>query len=543
MPAPIEQTSNSDAAVLPDNASGSSGQLHLDVRDYPSRLDARLLRVAAVCVLASLTVGLDTTVVFVAQRTLINAFDSTEAVVAWTMIGYVLALATVTPLAGWAADRFGAKRLFIASVLCFTLSSVLCAMASNIISLIMFRVLQGFGGGMLMPLVMTIVAREAGPERLGRLMAALGIPMFLGPVGGPILGGWLIDAYGWKSIFLINLPVGVTASILAAIIFAKDQSRPSQTFDFLGTLLLSPGLAALLYGVSSMPGRGTVVDTHVWLPATIGLVLIMCFVFHALYRTDHPLIDMRLFTNPMVAGANAFIFLSALGFAGSGILYPNYFQQALHLAPLQAGLATIPIGLGAALSVPLAGRFLDKRGPAKVLMVGAILVSTGTGIFAYGVAHQDAYLPVLVVGLAIVGLGLSCTQIPASAAAVQTLMPDQIARGSTLVSVNYQVAGSVAYALMSVTLTHQLNRSENIRAAKTIANVQKAATTHGQPVDPAAIPRRVLSPDFAASVMHDLCHAYTVAFVIAFVLVALAFIPAALLPKKRTALGVTQTPT
>ena len=134
---------------------------------YPDKLDARLLRIAGVCVLASIMAILDATVVSVAQRTFIRDFGSTQAVVAWTMTAYTLALATVIPLAGWAADRFGTKRLFIGSVLFFTLGSLLCAMAPNITMLIAFRVMQGLGGGMLMPLTFTILTREAGPGGSG----------------------------------------------------------------------------------------------------------------------------------------------------------------------------------------------------------------------------------------------------------------------------------------------------------------------------------------------------------------------------------------
>ena len=131
------------------------------------------------------------------------------------MTGYTLALATVIPLSGWAADRFGTKRLYMLAILLFTLGSVLCAAATSIGMLIGFRVLQGLGGGMLMPLGMTIMTRAAGPARMGRLMAILGVPMLLGPIFGPILGGWLIDHFSWHYIFLINAPIGLIALVYA----------------------------------------------------------------------------------------------------------------------------------------------------------------------------------------------------------------------------------------------------------------------------------------------------------------------------------------
>lgn len=504
-------------------------------RDYPDNLDAGLLKIAGVCVLAAVMAILDTTVVSVAQRTFISEFQSTQAVVAWTMTGYTLALATVIPLTGWAADRFGTKRLFMGSIFFFALGSLLCAMAPNITLLIVFRVIQGVGGGMLMPLTFTILTREAGPKRLGRLMAVLGIPMLLGPISGPILGGWLIDSYSWEWIFLINLPIAVLALTLAAIVFPKDQPTPSETLDVLGVLLLSPGLAIFLYGVSSIPARGTVADKHVWIPASIGLALIIGFVFHALYRADHPLIDLRLFKNRVVALANTSMFLFAAAFFGAGLLAPSYFQQLLHQSPLQSGVHLIPQGLGAMLTMPIAGQFMDKRGPGKVILVGITLIATGMAVFAFGVWKQADYLPLLLAGLAIQGMGLGCTMMPLSGSAIQALGPSQVARGSTLINVNQQVAGSCGTALMSVILTNQFNRSENIVAANKAAAIQEEAARRGVPPDPTKLPPQVMSPDFLHNVTHDLSHAYFVVFAVAVCLVTLIYIPASFLPKKPAA--------
>ena len=310
--------------------------------EHPDDLDAGLLKIAGVCVLAAVMAALDTSVVSVAQRSFITEFHTTQAVVAWTMTGNTLALATVIPLTGWAADRFGTRGLFMGSALAFTLGSLLCAMAPNITLLIAFRVVQGLGGGMLMPLVFIILTREAGPKRLGRLMAVLGIPMLLGPMGGPILSGWLIESFGWAWIFLINIPIGALAFTLAAVVFKKDKAHPSETFDFIGMLLLSPGLALFLFGGSSLPAHGTVTSRAVWMPASVGLLLIIGFVFHALFRADHPLIDLRLFKNRMVALANATMFLLAIAFFGAVLLFPSYFQQLLGQTPLQSGVHLIP---------------------------------------------------------------------------------------------------------------------------------------------------------------------------------------------------------
>ncbi len=501
-------------------------------RDHPDTLDAALLRVAGVCTLASVMSILDLTVVSVAQRTFIAQFASTQAVVAWTMTGYTLALATVIPVTGWAADRFGTKRLFMGSVLAFTLGSLLCALAPNILLLIVFRAVQGIGGGMLLPLGFTILAREAGPGRLGRLMSILSIPMLLAPICGPILGGWLIDTAGWRWIFLINLPIGLVTTALAAIVFRKDQPSRSETFDVVGVLLLSPGLATFLFAVSSIPGRGAVADRHVLIPAAIGLALIVAFVLHAWHRTDHPLIDLRLFKNPAVTQANVTMTVFAVAFFGAALLLPSYFQQVLHQTPTQAGVHMIPQGLGAMLTMQLAGPIVDRRGPGKVVLVGIALITAGLGTFTYGVAGQSSYQPTLLTGLTIMGLGMGCVMMPLSVASVQALAPHQIARGSTLISVLHQVGGSIGTALMSVVLTSQFNRSENIGAANKMALLQRNAARLGVPPDKSAVPQRALTQHFAGDLLHDLSHAYTAVFALAVVLVASTLIPAWFLPRR-----------
>ncbi|OBB94196.1 DHA2 family efflux MFS transporter permease subunit [Mycobacterium sp. 852002-30065_SCH5024008] len=507
-------------------------QLGEGERGYPDKLDAGLLRISGVCILATVMAIVDITVVSVAQRTFIDQFASSQAVVAWTMTGYTLALATVIPITGWAADRFGTKRLFMGSVLAFTLGSLLCALAANILQLIVFRVAQGIGGGMLLPLSFMILTREAGPLRLGRLMSILSIPMLLAPIGGPIMGGWLIGTSSWRWIFLINLPIGVITIVLAAIVFPRDHPARSETFDLVGVLLLSPGLATFLFAVSSIPHCGTVADRRVLIPATIGLGLIAGFVAHAWRRADHPLIDLRLFRNPVLTHANVTMLVFAAAFFGTGLLLPSYFQQVLHQTPMQAGLRMIPQGLGAMLTMRLTGPLVDRKGPGKIVLVGIALITAGLGTFAVGVARQADYLPTLLIGLAIMGLGMGCTMMPLSVAAVQALAPHQIARGTTLMSVSHQVGGSVGTALMSMILTNQFNRSENIVAANKVAALQQEAAVSGVPVDQSAIPRQTLDAGFWANVVHDLSHAYTAVFVIAVVLVVSTIIPASFLPKK-----------
>lgn len=352
-----------------------------------------MYKVAGVVVLGAIMSILDITVVTVAIPTFQAEFDTSYAIAAWSMTGYTLALATVIPLTGWAADRFGTKRLYIMALTFFILGSLLCSTAWNIESLIAFRVLQGIGGGMLMPLGMTIMTHAAGPQRVGRVMAVLGVPMLLGPISGPILGGWLIDTFSWHWIFLINLPIGVVALILAFVVFDSDRPEPSESFDFLGMLLASPGLALFLFGVSSIPEQGTIASARVLIPALLGVTLLVLFVLHAL-RTEHPLIDLHLFRDRAMTFAVLTMVLFAIAFFGAGLLLPSYLQQVRGETALAAGLLIAPQGIGAMITMPIAGRLVDKIGPGKIVLTGITLMTIGMAFFTqlrgrHGVSDHD----------------------------------------------------------------------------------------------------------------------------------------------------------
>lgn len=501
-------------------------------REYPDKVDAKLLRVVFVCGLAAVMAVLDSNVVAVAQGTFVTQFKTTQAVVSWTVAGYMLAFATVIPITGWAADRFGTKRLFIGSVLFFMVGSLLCAISPNIMLLIIFRVIQGIGGGMLMPLSFVILAHEAGPHRVGRLMAIGGIPILLGPIGGPVLGGWLVGSYGWEWIFLINLPIGLISLILAAVTFPKDRPAPAEALDIVSVLLLPPGVTLFLCGVSYIPAAGTISDYRVWAPTLTGLLLVSAFVFHS-FRTEHPLIDLRLFQNRVVAQANMALLVFGAPFVGLGLLVPSYFQLVMHKTPMQSGLLLVPVGLGAVITMPLAGIFMDKHGPGKIVMIGLPVMAAGLGIFTYGVATQAPFNPTLLIGLAVMGLGVGCTTTPLSAAVLQALAPHQVARGTTLVTVNQQVSGSIGAALLGVILTQLFNHNETLVAANRLVAAQQEATGQRLPVEASASAWKDLGPDFANSVSLGLSHAYTAVFVVAVALLVLTIVPAAFLPMKR----------
>ncbi|MBD0322426.1 MAG: DHA2 family efflux MFS transporter permease subunit [Aldersonia sp.] len=487
-------------------------------RQVTDKLDATVLKIAGVVVIGAIMSILDMTVVSVAIPTFQVEFDVTYAIAAWSMTGYTLALATVIPLTGWAADRFGTKRLYLLALTLFVLGSVLCSFAWDAPSLIAFRVVQGLGGGMLMPLGMTIMTHAAGPQRVGRVMAVLGVPMLLGPIGGPILGGWLIEAASWHWIFLINVPIGIVALALAYLVLPKDDPTPSERFDFVGMLLLSPGLATFLFGVSSIPEMGTVWSARVLVPMVIGIVLIAIFVPRAL-RTRHPLIDLHLLRNRNLTIAVLTLTLFAVAFFGAGLLFPSYFLQVRGESTLNAGLLLAPQGFGAMLTMPIAGRLVDKIGPGKIVVVGISVIALAMAAFTQ-VGADTSYV-FLCGALFVMGLGMGCTMMPTMTAALQTLTHAEVARGTTLMNIVNQTAGSIGTATMSVVLTNLL------------INRQFAGPAIASQSDPSIAAQ--LPPGAVDAGLAQAADAFGNTFIVATVLTVLTLIPAAFLPRQRPA--------
>src|SRR3954467_12969387 len=233
------------------------GMARAQAQDEP--LGREVWIVASVVIVGVIMSILDTTIVNVALETLSRDLGSPLDTIQWVSTGYLLALATVIPLTGWMSERFGAKRVYMSSVALFGLGSALCGLAWSAGSLIVFRVLQGFGGGMIMPVGMALLAQTAGPTRVGRVMSVVGVPMLLGPVLGPVIGGVIVDSVSWRWIFYVNVPIAIFALALAARLLHRDQGRADAgRLDWLGLLLLSPGLAAFVFGLSGREKHGGV---------------------------------------------------------------------------------------------------------------------------------------------------------------------------------------------------------------------------------------------------------------------------------------------
>jgi EmrB/QacA subfamily drug resistance transporter len=498
--------------VEPDNPTAAEPARRSDA---PEGLDRGLLLIASCVVLGAIMSILDVTVVNVAINTLARDFDTSLSTIQWVATGYTLALATVIPLTGWGADRFGTKRLYITSIVLFVAGSVLSGLAWSAESLIVFRILQGFGGGMIMPAGMTILTRAAGPQRIGRVMSVIGVPMLLGPIFGPILGGWLVDSYSWRWIFFINIPIGIAALVMSYRILPTDVPQPGHRLDWLGLALLSPSLALIIYGLAESSSKGGFGHAIVLVPIAVGAVLLLAWFRHTV-RTEDALIDLKLFRNRTFSASVATMALMIISVFGGMLLLPLYLQAVRGESALTTGLLLAPQGFGAMIAMPLAGLLTDRTGVGRIVPAGLI----GVGVSFLGLTQVSATTSYTWLGvlLFVMGAGMGFTMMPIMSGAMQTLKRASIARASTTLNIVQQVGASIGTAVLVVILTAAIS-----------ARIPGAGGGIGGAAPPADTPPAVL-----AALNEKLAAAFGETFWWALALVAIAFVVAlVLLPKHK----------
>ncbi|HEX9339297.1 MAG TPA: DHA2 family efflux MFS transporter permease subunit [Pseudonocardiaceae bacterium] len=483
-----------------------------DVRGRPG-----LPAVSSVVVLGAFMAILDVTVVTVAINTLSVRFGVSLETIQWATTGYTLALATVIPLTRWAASRFGTKRLYLTAIATFLVGSALAGSAWSIQTLILFRVLQGLGGGMIMPTGMIILTDLAGPQRIGRIMGVLGIPMLLGPILGPLLGGWLVDAASWRWIFFINVPVGLVAIVLGLRILPPGNPKPTERLDWPGLLMLSPGLAALIYGLAQVSRSGGIASVAVLVPALAGLLLIVGFVVRTL-RARNPLIDLTLFTNRAFTMSAVAIVLFAVAFFGATFVLPLYYQNVRSDSAGTAGLLMAAQGIGALLSMPLSGMVADRVGPARVARTGIVLIAAGLAAFL--VLGANGPYPLLGSVLFVMGAGMGMTMMPMVSAALRALTKADVPTGSTVLNIVQQIGSSIGIATMSTVLGAEL--ASHLPWADARGGLGAAQNV------PVAL---------RAKAIPLIANAFDATLVWSLVLLAVAIVPALFLPRGRSESG------
>jgi EmrB/QacA subfamily drug resistance transporter len=425
----------------------------------PETLPPEARRALTALIIGGVAAVLDTTIVAIALNSLVHALHSSVAEIQWVSTGYLLALGVVIPVVGWGQARFGGKRLWMAALTLFVVSSALCATAWNVESLIAFRVLQGVGAGMIFPLMQTLamqIARAAqggGNSSSGRVVATVSLPIAAGPILGPVLGGVILNWLDWRWLFLVNVPVCAVGLYLAWRFLPADRPASPGTrsrLDLPGLLLIAPGLAGILFGLSNVGKSGGLGRVDVQVPLIAGLVLLIAFVAWTLRRAGSALIDVRLLQIRSVGASSAVLFLAGACTYAAMFLLPLYWQELRGFDVLDAALLLIPQGVGSLLTRTMAGRLTDRIGGRAVAVAGFVLIALATVPFAVaGPGTNQWWLGAV---LLVRGLGLGAVLIPVMTVAFVDLDPGDMPHASMLTRISQQVGGSFGVAVGAVVL-------------------------------------------------------------------------------------------
>src|SRR3954447_14560007 len=432
-------------------------------------LEPHVKRIAIAVVLGAIMSVLSTTIVNVALETLAVKLHSPLDSVQWVVTGYMLSLAAVIPVSGWAAARFGARRLYVISLVLFTAGSVLCGFAWSLESLVAARVLQGLAGGLLVPIGQIALVKAAGPHKMARVMSAIGVPIILAPVFGPTLGGLLVEHAGWQWIFFINVPVGIVAAVAALRLLPHDVIEPGAAgrLDAAGLALVATGLVGITYGLAESGTAGSLAAPQVLVPALTGVALVAMFVVRAL-RIENPLLDVRLYLNKGFAAASVTTFGLGAALFGGMVLMPLYFQLVRGEDAVTTGLLLIPQGLGAALAMGLSGRVTERLGGGLTSLLGGTVMILATLPFVL----IDATTSFWTLGAAMVvrGFGIGMSMMPAMTAAYATLRPSQVNDAAPQLNVLQRVGGSIGTAILAVVLQNGITANTPVAIAASFAH-------------------------------------------------------------------------
>jgi EmrB/QacA subfamily drug resistance transporter len=456
------------------------------------RVDRRVWVIAAACACGPLMSGLDSTMVNVSLDTIGREFQVPLGTVQWLTSGYLLALALALPLTGWLVDQVGARRIFLGCFAGFIVSSMLCATATSIATLIGFRVLQGISGGLLAPMMQMMMARHAG-KHMARVIGVAAMPVMVGQMFGPSLGGLILAYFDWRWIFFVNVPVGLLAMAFAWKVLPSDERRQPRRLDIVGLAMISPGLALLLEGLMALAQGYTAAPLSLALSA----VLLGGFVYHARRRPDLALIDLRLFRGPTFRAAAATQFLShAINFGGQFLL-PLYYLKVHGLSTGLTGLLLAPMGLGFFFALPIMSRLSERLGARAISGTGATLALLGTLPFA--VFGAEASVLWLSLALMLRGFGVGSITIPSAAAAYASVPRESLGHAATAINICQRCGGPAGTTGLAICLQLALARVDIPAQAYAVAFWALSALAAAAILAASRLPGRGSAPTKPAS--------------------------------------------
>lgn len=344
-----------------------------------NKLPKEVLSAAWAIALGAIAPMLDSTMVNIAIDQLTKNFHTTLSIIQWAITGYVLALAIAVPIAGWLMNRFDGKKIFIGAVILFGVTSVLAGISWNVTSFIVFRLLQGFTAGIITPLMSTLLVKTAGPENIGRVMAIVSTPMIFGPILGPVLGGFIIQAASWRWIFFINVfIILIAAPLMMRTLPNFEPFNRKSKLDIFGILDLSAMSAALIYGITKAADHATFKNSESLIWTGLGLLFLIVYIVYD-YRKQHvTVLPLTIFSHRSFKASSVGLFFANIAIMGPILILPLFFQNFRHFSAMEAAIALIPQGLGMLVTRPLIGKLIDKLGAKYVVIVSLIISLVGT---------------------------------------------------------------------------------------------------------------------------------------------------------------------
>jgi len=397
---------------------------------------------------ASVIELIDVSIVNVALPDMMGNLGATLDEVAWVVVSYVVANVVVLPMTGWLSATFGRRRYFVGSIIIFTVASLLCGHADGIWELVVFRFLQGAGGGGLLSTSQAILVETFPPSERGLANALFGLGVITGPTLGPVMGGWITDNLSWPWIFYVNLPIGVVAVLLSlAFIRDPDHARKAPAVDGWGIVLLTVGIGSLQVVLERGDREDWFGTTYIVVLSAVAAVVLPLFVWHEL-RVEHPIVDLRVLKERTLSLGMFFTFILGFGLYSSIFVFPVFAQSILGFTATQTGLILLPGGLATAFMMPVIGKLLQRGFPPQVLnALGFFLfflfcLMLSQSSLASG--RADFFWPLI-----LRGVGLPCLFVPLTTVALSNLEGAAIAQGTGLTNMMRQLGGSVGIAVMA----------------------------------------------------------------------------------------------
>jgi MFS transporter, DHA2 family, multidrug resistance protein len=434
--------------------------------------------ITASIMLATIMQGVDNTIANVALPHIQGSLSAAQDQIAWVLTSYIVAVAIMTPLTGWLAGRLGIKYVFLLSVAGFTLASALCGSATSLTQLVIYRLLQGACGAGLVPLSQSVLMQINPPERHGQAIAIWGMGVMLGPIFGPMLGGWLTQDYSWRWIFYINLPVGLIASLGILIFIRETRHTHREAFDFFGFVTLSVAVGAL----QMMLDRGELKDwfnsTEIWVEALVSGVFFYLFIVHTATARDRSFINLELLKSPNFMAGTVLMFFVGGILSGTLALLPTMLQSLMNYPVFTTGLVTAPRGIGTMIAMFIVGRMINRVDNRLIILSGFLLTVLSLWQMT-GFSLQMGMAPVIASGV-LQGFGLGCTFVPLNTLALSNLPRHILTQGTAMRSLMRNLGGSIGISILEALLIQntQIVHSrliENLRPDNPLAQTPSLA--------------------------------------------------------------------